>query len=325
MSPTNTAERETLLVATHGGHVSELVGLAERIADVGDHLWITNRHPQTERLLAGEPVRFVPFIETRDVLGVLRALPDAVRTMRTRRFGRVVSTGSAIALAYLPVAAAFRIPAHYIESATRVEAPSLTGRILRWVPGVTTWWQHDDPPTRWRTLPGLYSHFRREEAERADADGRDLPVRRLVVTVGTTDYSFRRLVERLVQIVPAEVEVFWQVGATDVAGLGIDGHPIVDADMLRREIDVADAVVTHAGAGSLLQSLEAGHIPVYVPRRQVHGEQVDDHQVELAQWAERAGLAVCAEADEIDWDIIVASARLRSCATTPRPIELERR
>lgn len=310
-------DRATLFVATHGGHVSELLGLAERIDDSADRLWITNHHPQTERLMAAEPVRFVPFIESRDLLGVVRAVPDAVRTMRSKRFDRVVSTGSAIALAYLPIAAAFRIPAHYIESATRVRAPSLTGRILRWVPGVTTWWQHDDPPANWRALPGLYSHFRRESAD-------DSEVRRVVVTVGTTDYGFRRLIERLVAIVPAGVEVFWQVGATDVAGLDIDANPIVDADTLRHEIDRADAVVTHAGAGSLLQSLESGHIPVYVPRRQAHGEQVDDHQVELAEWADRAGLALFAEADTIDWDIIEASARLRSCATTPRTIELDR-
>lgn len=308
----------TLFVATHGGHVSELHGLRERIDGSADAVWITNQHPQTERLLADESVRHVPFIGTRDIGGVLRALPDALATMRGRRFDRVVSTGSAIALAYLPMAALFRIPAHYIESATRVNAPSVTGRILSWVPGVSTWWQHQQPPRRWKALPGLYAHFARET-------GGCAAVERVVVTVGTTDYCFRRLISRLVEIIPAGVEVFWQVGSSDVSGLDIDAHTIVDADTLRRQIDAADAVVTHAGAGSLLQSLESGHIPVYVPRRRSFGEQVDDHQVELAEWADRAGLAVRAEADAITWDVITESAALRSSATAPAPIHLESR
>ncbi len=308
----------TLLVATHGGHVSELFGLKDRISGTTDSSWVTNEHPQTERMLHGESVRFVPFIANRDIGGVLRALPDAVATMRSKRYDRVISTGSAIALAYLPAAALFRIPAHYIESATRVHAPSVTGRILSRVPGVRTWWQHSDAPRGWQSVPGLYAPFRREVTDA-------VAVKRIVVTVGTTEYCFRRLISRLVEVIPAHVEVFWQVGSSDITDLDIVAHQIVDADMLRAEIAMADVVITHAGAGSLLQTLEAGQIPVYVPRRQSFGEQIDDHQVELADWAHTAGLAVRAEADEVTWQTISDTARLRAIAVEAEPILLERR
>jgi UDP-N-acetylglucosamine transferase subunit ALG13 len=45
----------------------------------------------------------------------------------------------------------------------------------------------------------------------------------------------------------------------------------------------AEAVVCHAGAGSILCAFRAGHMPVVVPRMKRYGETVDDHQVELAR------------------------------------------
>ena len=64
------------------------------------------------------------------------------RCYRRRRPTRAVSTGSGIALGYLPYLAARGVECHYIESAARVSGPSLTGRILRWVPRVRTYTQY---------------------------------------------------------------------------------------------------------------------------------------------------------------------------------------
>ncbi|MEM7092953.1 MAG: glycosyltransferase [Actinomycetota bacterium] len=310
----------TMLVATHGGHISELMGFRPRIADVDDHLWVTSDHPQTRRLLKDEPVEFVPHIATRDLRGVVTALPRAFRQLRGRRFGRVVSTGSAIALAYLPMAALLRIPAHYIESSTRILRPSVSGRILARIPGVTTWWPHPATPSGWKPVTGLYAHFEAVEREETSPEPRHI-----VVTVGTTDYCFRRLIERLVAIMPSDAEVFWQVGNSDVSELGIDAVAIVDSEELRARIEAADVVVTHAGAGSLLQCLEAGKVPVYVPRLGRHDEQVDDHQVELADWAGQAGLAIRVDASTVSWDDLVRAGRLTVREHEPAPIQLESR
>jgi len=305
-----------LLVATQGGHVSELAGLRPRLTSIDDCVWVTNDHAQTRTMLATEDVRFVPMVKSRDLLGVLRSIPHAVRLLRSRRFDQVVSTGSALALAYLPTAAALRIPAHYVESCTRVSAPSVTGRLLAKVPGVTTWWQHDDPPSGWQTLQGIFAPF-----ERGSVAPR--PINKIVVTVGTTGYSFRRLVDQLMTVIPADVEVFWQLGATDVSDLDIEAHDVVDAEELKRRITEADVVVSHAGAGSLLQCLQAGHIPVYVPRLERFGEQVDDHQQELAEFAIQTNLAVVADASEITWSDLETAAQAAVVSSPVPPINLQ--
>jgi UDP-N-acetylglucosamine transferase subunit ALG13 len=50
----------------------------------------------------------------------------------------------------------------------------------------------------------------------------------------------------------------------------------------RRVLELADIVVSHAGVGTILCAIRAGHTPVIIPRLKRHGEAVDDHQADLA-------------------------------------------
>lgn len=45
----------------------------------------------------------------------------------------------------------------------------------------------------------------------------------------------------------------------------------------------ADHVVSHAGVGTILCAIQAGHVPVVFPRLERLGETVDDHQLHLAR------------------------------------------
>src|SRR4029077_77506 len=136
----------TLLVASIGGHLVELVEIARRLPPESDDIvmWATQDHPQTRSLLAGEEAVYVPEVSESDIAGVLRNLTFAHRLHRQWEFTRVVSTGSGTALGFLPYFAARRVPAHYIECATRVDRPSVSGRLLTLVPGVHMYsqWRH---------------------------------------------------------------------------------------------------------------------------------------------------------------------------------------
>ncbi len=299
----------TLYVATLGGHISELVRLADRLPN-DDAVWVTNDNAQTRELLRGGQVEMVPYIDERDVLGVARAVPQAWSLIRANGVDQVVSTGSAIALAYLPVASAMGLDAHYIECSARVESCSMTGRILCRTPRVTCWWQYPSPPPGFRYAGGVYDGFI-TGALPAQPD-----VARIVVTVGTTDWDFRRLVARLAEIVPPEAEVLWQTGATDVTGLDIDAKRLVPESVLLDAMERADVVISHAGAGSLSLALQAGKVPVFVPRRAKHHEHLDDHQTELARWAHDNALAVAVEADLIERHHLAAAAG-RCASSTP--------
>ena len=79
-------------------------------------------------------------------------------------------------------------------------------------------------------------------------------------------------------------------------------------DELDDEMAAADAVVTHAGIGSVLLAMMHGHRPIVMPRRSDLGEGVDDHQVMFARRLEREGLATVVDGPA---DVPAALRRLR--------------
>ena len=141
---------------------------------------------------------------------------------------------------------------------------------------------------------------------------------RILVTLGTTrPWQFRSLVERMLQIAPAGAEIVWQTGCTDVDDLGIDARPMMSDAEFRDEIDRADLVVSHAGVGTFMRCLEAGKVPVLVPRRASRGEHVDDHQLQIATVGDGRGLAVMREVDALDADDLRLATSLRAARVVP--------
>ena len=95
----------TLLVATTGGHLAQMVDIVERLPDDNARVWVTHENAQSRSLLADEQVVYVPYVGVKDVAGVSRNIAIAHRLFKEWRFTRAVSTGSGIALGYLPYCA----------------------------------------------------------------------------------------------------------------------------------------------------------------------------------------------------------------------------
>jgi UDP-N-acetylglucosamine--N-acetylmuramyl-(pentapeptide) pyrophosphoryl-undecaprenol N-acetylglucosamine transferase len=297
----------TVLVSSTGGHLSELYELAQRMPQLQRPFhWVTFETPQSSALLAGEEsVTWAHYTGQRDYRGIAANLPLANRLLDRRRIGAVVSTGAAIALTFLPVARLKGIDAHYVEGIARTEGPSATARALRPVPGIRYY-------TQWERWAGERWLYRGSVFEKFAADPRPagaVEIRRVVVVLGTMPYGFRRLVERLLEILPAGVEVTWQVGETPVDDLPIQARRTMPPAELDAAIRAADVVVGHAGGGSALQTMEAGKCPVLVPREPAHGEHVDDHQLQLAELMPQLGLAVAARVQDLTFEHLAQAAR----------------
>ncbi|MGZ4693274.1 MAG: glycosyltransferase [Acidimicrobiales bacterium] len=308
-----------VLVANAGGHLTQLYRLASRLPAFGaPPVWVTSETAQSRSILDGEDVVWVPEVAPRDVANVLRCLPQATALARQRP-AMAVSTGSGVALGFLPVLAAAGIPCHYVESATRVEGPSLTGRLLRWSPRVRTYSQHRHwSDERWRYPGSVFEGF--ESARREPAPS---TIRRAVVTVGTLEYPFERMVRKVATILPPEAEVVWQVGPARVDDLHIDARRAVPSAELADAIAESDLVIAHAGTGSALAAFEAGHCPVLIPRERAHGEHVDDHQHQTAAYLDELDLAVVRSVDDLTLaDLLDAAGRRVVSAGRPRALTL---
>jgi UDP-N-acetylglucosamine--N-acetylmuramyl-(pentapeptide) pyrophosphoryl-undecaprenol N-acetylglucosamine transferase len=298
---------ETLLVASAGGHLKQLHQLRPRLRGLGEDVtWVTFDTPQSRSLLEGERVVFARYTAPRDVAGVLANTRIARRLLTGGRVGNVVSTGSAIALSFLPLARAAGASCHYIESATRVLGPSATGKLLGRVPGINLYNQHAGWASgAWQYAGSVFEGY-------AALPAAAYPPRKVVVTLGTMEtYGFRRLVEQLVRVLPADAETLWQTGCTGTEGLGIDARRAVGARELEQAMREADLVVSHAGTGSALAALEAGRCPVLVPRASARGEHVDDHQVQVADELAARGLAVTAAPEELTMELLAGAAGRR--------------
>ncbi|MBV9161758.1 MAG: glycosyltransferase family 28 [Pseudonocardiales bacterium] len=323
-----------MFVATTGGHLTQLDSLASRIPPHGapndDAVWVTHANEQSRSMLADRDVEFVPYVGVRNVPDVLRCIPDARRLLERRKVTRAVSTGSGIALGYLPYLAARGVECHYIESATRVSGPSLTGRVLQWVPGVCTYTQYQSwADQRWGYAGSVFDGYESTTVTRMP-DG----VVRVVVTVGAaTQYPFRRLFEHLAPLLAPEgvlaqaiglpVEVLWQTGDTPVEDLPIRATPVLPAAVLGAALGTADIVISHAGTGSALATLNAGRYPILATRDSARGEQIDDHQHELATELARRGLARHRDAQSITIDDMMETLSISVRRTaSPPPFEL---
>ena len=119
----------------------------------------------------------------------------------------------------------------------------------------------------------------------------------ILVTVGTNEAPFDRLVRALDAIPPGE-PVFVQRGASRVEPARAEWVDFLPFDELAARVRGARVVVTHAGIGSILVALANGRRPVVVPRLHRFGEAVDDHQVPIARRLHDAGLVTLVEQPE---------------------------
>ncbi len=290
-------------MASAGGHLSELIRLRRRLLAEEPVTFVVPDTDQSRTLLRDEQVVHVPLVLPREWRATAALTRPARRLIRELQPSSVISTGASPAMPFLTVAATMGVPAHYVESLTRLDEPSLTGRLMSRVPGVTCHSPHADRGwSGWRAISSPVDDY--DVVRRPDP-----ALRKVVVTLGTMrDFGFRALLERLVEILPAHTEVVWQTGVTDTDGLGIDAEPWVPVARLRDAMREADLVIGHAGCGTALDALDAGCVPILVPRRAARNEHVDDHQVEIARWLNGRGLAVGRDVEQLGLDDLFEAA-----------------
>ena len=106
----------------------------------------------------------------------------------------------------------------------------------------------------------------------------------IFVTVGH-QMPFDRMVQAVDQWASANGrdDVFAQIGTTSYVPQHIQWAPTIEPDEFARRIADADAVVAHAGTGTILTALEAGTPILVMPRRAALLETRNDHQVATAE------------------------------------------
>jgi UDP-N-acetylglucosamine transferase subunit ALG13 len=294
-----------LLVASTGGHMVQLESWSRRIADIDSIVWAAAESPQSKTLLAGQQVHWIPDIQPRQLRETMSLLGLARRIVSSEKVDVVVSTGASVAIPFFMAARMHGAESHYIESAARVEGPSITGQVAAVMPKVRCYTQSTSwADSRWNYAGSVFDGY--TGATIAKPAG---PLR-VVVTVGSMHHPMTRLVERLNAVLPEDAEVVWQLGHTPaIPGMRASRiEEFITHDELTDLMADAHVVICHAGVGSALQAMSVGKAPILVPRLIEHGEHVDDHQEQIAKRLGGLGLAMPVDAEALSADIIAEAA-----------------
>jgi UDP-N-acetylglucosamine transferase subunit ALG13 len=105
------------------------------------------------------------------------------------------------------------------------------------------------------------------------------------VSVGNATQPFLRLLESVCAAAPGLPQpVFVQYGAAhDFRCDSCEGADYISMEEFSLHVAQASLLLLHGGAGSVLNAVRAGKVPVVMPRQAARGEHVDDHQQEFVR------------------------------------------
>jgi UDP-N-acetylglucosamine--N-acetylmuramyl-(pentapeptide) pyrophosphoryl-undecaprenol N-acetylglucosamine transferase len=116
----------------------------------------------------------------------------------------------------------------------------------------------------------------------------------IFATVGShPTFAFERLLRGLETLAVHELVV--QHGPGEPPANAVVAVPWMPFEEIVESMDRADHVVSHAGVGTILCAIEAGHVPIVFPRLERFGETVDDHQLHLASALVETGKVILVE------------------------------
>lgn len=108
----------------------------------------------------------------------------------------------------------------------------------------------------------------------------------IFVTVGTHEQQFDRLIKKIDELKEQgtiQEPVFIQSGYSTYEPQYCQWKKLLPYKEMQEKIQMAHIVITHGGPSSFISVLQAGKIPVVVPRRAEFEEHVNDHQVDFAK------------------------------------------
>ena len=106
----------------------------------------------------------------------------------------------------------------------------------------------------------------------------------ILVTVGTQDKSFKRLINEVDNLVNKKIikdEVIMQTGYTEYKG-NINHFAFTSEEELDELVKKCDILITHAGVGSIFKGLGFGKKVIAVPRLKKYREHVNNHQLDIS-------------------------------------------
>jgi len=106
----------------------------------------------------------------------------------------------------------------------------------------------------------------------------------ILVTLGTQDKDFRRLLEAIDKEIEKKTitdEVIVQAGFTKYESKNMKIFDLIPSDQFDELINKCDLLITHGGVGSILAGVTRNKKVIAAPRLAKYNEHVNDHQLQI--------------------------------------------
>lgn len=112
-------------------------------------------------------------------------------------------------------------------------------------------------------------------------------VKKIFATVGST-YPLDRMIKELDSVgKDKKYKIFAQIGESEYTPKNIEFTKFLTYTKMQSKIKWADLIISHAGAGSVIDLLTSNKNFILFPRLKKYSEAVDDHQLELCEAFEK--------------------------------------
>lgn len=120
---------KVLLVCSPGGHLQQMLALKPAWRDM-ERTWVTLEGADVGYLLSEEEVRLGRGPTNRSLSALVANIGLAVRLLRRHRPDAILSTGAGLSVPFFLIGKLLRIRLVYVESITRIETISLSGKLV---------------------------------------------------------------------------------------------------------------------------------------------------------------------------------------------------
>ena len=126
----------------------------------------------------------------------------------------------------------------------------------------------------------------------------------ILITLGTQDKEFTRILKKVDELIEKKVikeEVIVQAGYTKYKSKNMKIFDYVSKKKLEEYIENANFIITHAGVGTIFDSLKKNKKIIAVPRLSKYKEHNNDHQLEIVEEFSKENLIIPVyEIDELE-------------------------
>lgn len=118
---------------------------------------------------------------------------------------------------------------------------------------------------------------------------------RIFLTLGTHPQQFNRLLEKVDSLIEKgkiKGHVFAQTGNSDYTPRHCSFKKFIPPKEYEQEFEKSDIIISHGGAGAIINALKFKKPLIIVPRLKKFSEHTDDHQIDLAEALDKRKKAI---------------------------------